>query len=110
MPSSARNSSRRTSPGCVAVRLRGIISSPLVVVSQSAVQRRAVAPPKDDPPLVIHSNTPENCQAAAQLLKVVRRRSSEIVDIGSHIQQVELSYGARSQIGGKATIPVSVQA
>jgi hypothetical protein len=57
-----------------------------MVVGQSNIKSRAVVPPKDDSPLVIYSDAPETCQAATQLLKVIRRRGSEIIDIGSTIQ------------------------
>jgi hypothetical protein len=62
------------------------MSSPLVAVGQSNIKSRAVVPPKDDSPLVIHSDAPETRQAATQLLKVIRRRGTEIIDIGSTIQ------------------------
>lgn len=69
----------------------GIMSFPLVVVGQSNIKSRAVVPPKDDSPLVIHSDAPETRQPAAQLFKVVRRRCTEVIDIGSYVQHIELS-------------------
>jgi hypothetical protein len=62
-----------------------------MVVGQSNIKSRSVVPPKYDPPLVIHSDAPETRQTAAQLFKVIRRRGTEVIDISSYIQQIELS-------------------
>src|SRR3954454_271174 len=85
-PCSARNSSRRISPGLTGAN--SIMAS--VVIDDPDFVRLAIAPPENDSPLVIDPNGMKSSKIAPQLFEPVRWRNCEVLQPACSVDQLEL--------------------
>src|SRR6185312_5193630 len=87
-PRGFRNSSSRTSPGCVVTRLG--VPTPLVIVDDFDIRRALLGPHKADAPLVVDPDRMLSATISAQSFQPVRWRYPQVVEIERLMEHVEL--------------------
>lgn len=89
-PIGRMNSSRRISPGWTVGRYLEVLMV-LMVIDDLNVVLQTLFPSENDPPLLIDTNAPKPLQVAAQLLKSIVGRNSEILNDSSLIDHPQFA-------------------
>lgn len=104
MPIGSRNSSLRTSPGCMFFNC-----AILMIVYDLNLFGCVLLPFEDDSPLLVDANTVKVRPISTQFLQSVGRWNSKVVDILSVVQHSQFSSGnilnLRGQFSRTCTVP-----
>src|SRR6266566_4238526 len=94
MPSGARNSSWRISPGWIGLIVRRTSGPPLsMIVHDLDFMRVAILPAKANPPLVVHANTVFARPVAVEFLQPVPRWHAQVSKRFRGVQNQQPSQG-----------------
>src|SRR5437016_2904028 len=108
--SGTRNSSRRTSPGCMGLSFLAIVASSLLVVAEDLDVRRAFPRPnKAHPELVVDPDRVLPLAIARQRLKTVAWRRPQVAEIARGVEVTQFPARHLDQIGRKALRAFAVE-
>src|SRR6267154_2445269 len=100
--SGTRNSSRRTSPGCMGLSFLAIAASSLGVVHNLDLRRAFRRPKKAHPELVVDPDRVLSLAIARQRLKTVAWRRPQVAEIARGVEVAQFPPCHLDQIGRKA--------
>src|SRR5205807_7404443 len=107
--SGTRNSSRRTSPGCMGLSFLAIAASSLVVVHNLDLRRAVRRPNKAHPELVVDPDRVLSLAVARQRLETVAWRRPQVVEIVRGVEVTQLPARHLDQIGWKTLCTFAVE-
>src|SRR5580704_9996562 len=108
--SGTKNSSRRTSPGCIGLSFLAIaVPSLLMVVHNLDLRRAFRRPDKAQPELVVDPDRVSSLAIACQSLETVAWRRPQVAEIARSVEVAQFPACHLDQIGRKALRTLAVE-